>query len=123
MTAVQILTTQRFDFNPSSLGLIMTLPHKRGMVASELRRLAVDLNLSDDQKQKLNALLTEAFARVRGYKKQNPNASSDALIKMITSSRTEIRWYLTTFLNPGQIAKWDAEISKTKEFLGQRIAA
>ena len=96
---------------------------QRDMVASELKRFATDLNLSDDQKQKLNGFLTEASEKVQEYKQQNPDATRDDLIKKITSNRTELRGRLTNFLNPEQLTKWDAEVGKAKEFLGQKIAA
>jgi hypothetical protein len=35
-------------------------PEQRDMVAGELKRFATDLNLSEDQKQKLHGFLSEA---------------------------------------------------------------
>ena len=96
---------------------------QRDMVASELKRFGTDLNLSEDQKQKLSGFLTEASEKVQEYKKQNPNASKDDLIKRITANRAEIRDRLKNFLNPEQLTKWDTEVAKAKEFLGQKLAA
>jgi hypothetical protein len=96
---------------------------QRDTVASELKRFATDLNLSDDQKQRLHGFLTEASEKVQEYKQQNPSASKDDLVKRITTNRTEIRERLKSFLNPEQLTKWDAEVAKAKEFLGQKIAA
>jgi len=45
------------------------------------------------------------------------------LIKKIAENRTTIRGRLVDFLTPEQLTKWDAEIAKAKEFLGQRMAA
>ena len=39
------------------------------------------------------------------------------------SRRDEIRQRVTNFLTPDQLKKWDAEIAKAKEFLGQNLAA
>lgn len=96
---------------------------QRDTVANELKRFATDLNLTDDQKQKLNGFLTEASEKVQEYRQQNPNASKDDLVKKITNNRAEIRERLTNFLNPEQLTKWDSEVAKAKEFLGQKIAA
>lgn len=96
---------------------------QRDTVANELKRFATDLNLTDDQKQKLNGFLTEASEKVQEYRQQNPNASKDDLVKKITNNRAEIRERLKNFLNPEQLTKWDTEVAKAKEFLGQKIAA
>lgn len=96
---------------------------QRDTVANELKRFATDLNLTDDQKQKLNGFLTEASEKVQEYRQQNPNASKDDLVKKITINRAEIRERLKNFLNPEQLTKWDTEVAKAKEFLGQKIAA
>ena len=36
-------------------------PEQREMVAGELKRFATDLNLSEDQKQKLRGFLSEVY--------------------------------------------------------------
>ena len=41
----------------------------------------------------------------------------------IADNRTAIRQRLTNFLTPDQLSKWDAEVGKAKEFLGQKLAA
>jgi hypothetical protein len=43
-------------------------PEQREMVANELKRFATDLNLSEDQKQKLHGFLSEAYDKVQEYK-------------------------------------------------------
>jgi len=57
------------------------------------------------------------------YKKQNPNATKEDLIRRVADNRAAIRGRLTKFLTPEQLAKWDAEVAKAKDFLGQRMAA
>ena len=102
----------------------MTLTQdQRSTIDSELKRFATDLNLTDEQKQKLHGFLTDASEKVQEYKQLNPSASKDDVVKKVTTNRTEIRARLTHFLNPEQLTKWDAEIAKAKEFLGQKIAA
>src|SRR4029453_13904493 len=102
----------------------MTLtPEQRDNVANELKRFATDLNLSEDQKQKLHTSLSEAYEKVQEYKQQNPNASKEDLVRRVADNRAAIRQRLVNFLTPEQLTKWDSEIAKAKEFLGQKIAA
>jgi periplasmic protein CpxP/Spy len=96
---------------------------QRDTIATELKSLVSSLNLSDDQKQRLQGFMTEASEKVHEYKQQNPNASREDLIKKVAENRAAIRQRLVNFLTPDQLTKWDAEISKAKEFLGQKLAA
>jgi periplasmic protein CpxP/Spy len=98
-------------------------PEQRDAVVSELKRIGPSLNLSDDQKSKLQGFMTEASEKVQAYKQQNPNASQQDIIKKISDNRAAIRQRLVNFLTPEQLTKWDAEVAKAKEFLGQKIAA
>jgi Spy/CpxP family protein refolding chaperone len=88
----------------------------------ELRRFATGLNLSEDQKQKLHGFLTEASEKLQEYKQQNPGATKEDLIKKVAGNRTTIRQRPLSFLTPEQLTKWDAEATKAKEFLGQKLA-
>ena len=96
---------------------------QRDAVANELKRFGADLNLSEDQKQKLQGFMTEASEKLQEYRQQNPNASKEDLIKKVADNRATIRQRLVNFLTPEQLTKWDAEAAKAKEFLGQRLAA
>jgi periplasmic protein CpxP/Spy len=96
---------------------------QRDAIASELKSFGASLNLSEDQKQKLHGFMTEASEKLQEYKQQNPNASKEDLLKKIADNRAVIRQRLTNFLTPEQLTKWDAEVSKAKEFLGQKLAA
>jgi periplasmic protein CpxP/Spy len=98
-------------------------PDQRDQVANELKRFASDMNLSSDQKEKLHGFLSDAFENLQEYKKQNPNATKEDLVRKVADNRTAIRGRLTKFLTPEQLAKWDAEVAKAKDFLGQRMAA
>jgi len=98
-------------------------PEEREQVAEELKRFATSLNLSDDQKQKLQGFLADAREKVQTYKQANPNASPQDLLKEVATNRTALRERLVNFLNPDQLTKWDAEVAKAKEFLGQKMAA
>ena len=102
--------------------MILT-PEQREAVAGELKKIAADLNLSDDQKQKLSTFLTEAHEKIADYKQQNPNASREDLVKKVAANRTAIRERVVNFLTPEQLKKWDAGVANAKEFLGQKVAA
>jgi len=98
-------------------------PEERGQVAEELKRFATSLNLSDEQKEKLQSFLTDAREKVQEYKQANPHASAQDLLKQVAANRSALRERLVNFLTPEQLTKWDAEIAKAKEFLGQKMAA
>jgi periplasmic protein CpxP/Spy len=95
---------------------------QREAVVSELKKLGVTLNLSDEQKEKLHTFMTEASEKVQEYKQQNPNATQQDLINRVRDNRAALRQRLVNFLTPEQLSKWDAEVARAKEFLGQ-IAA
>lgn len=96
---------------------------QRDLVVSELKRIGASLNLSDDQKQKLNTFMTEASEKVQEYKLQNPNATREDMIKKVIDNRAALRQRLVNFLTPDQLKKWDSEMATAKEFLGQKLAA
>lgn len=98
-------------------------PEERAKIVEEVKQFGANLNLSDDQKQKLQGFLTEAREKVDEYKQANPNATPQDLIKQVAANRTTLRERLVKFLTPDQLTKWDAEMSKAKEFLGQKMAA
>ena len=96
---------------------------EREQVASELKRFAQDLNLTDEQKEKLHHALGEARERIAEYLKAHPNTSRADVIAKVKEHRTEIRQRVVNFLSPEQLTKWDAEAAKAKEFLGQKLEA
>ena len=96
---------------------------EREQVATELKRFASDLNLTDDQKEKLGVALTEAREKIAEYMQQNPNTTKADVISKIVANRDAIRQRVVNFLSPEQLEKWDAEKAKAKEFLGQKLAA
>jgi len=101
----------------------MSLSVEEGqMIRNELRRFAGDLNLSDEQKTKLHEQLAFAAGTLHEYKKSHPGVTRQDIIKAVGSHRTELRQALERFLDPEQLRKWDAEVSKAKEFLGQPAA-
>ena len=54
---------------------------------------------------------------------RNPNASQAEVIKKLADNRDAIRQRVVNILTPDQLAKWDSEVAKAKEFLGLKIAA
>ena len=96
---------------------------QREQVATEVKRFAGDLNLTEDQKQKLQDALTEAREKVGEYVKNNPNTTKADIIAKVKANRDEIRQRVVKFLSPEQLSKWDSAIAKAKEFLGQKMDA
>jgi periplasmic protein CpxP/Spy len=88
-------------------------------IRNELKRFAGDLNLSDEQKTKLHERMAFAAGRLHEYKKSHPDVTRQDIINALRSRRTELREGLERFLTPEQLKKWDAEVAKAKEFLGQ----
>lgn len=101
----------------------MTLkPELREKLTGEVKQFSTALNLSDDQKQKLQESLSNAYQKMQEYKQQNPGASKEDLVRKVAENRTSIRQRLVNFLTPEQLTKWDSEVAKAKDFLSQRAA-
>jgi Spy/CpxP family protein refolding chaperone len=100
----------------------MLTQEERETVVTELKKIGADLNLSDEQKEKVGRFMTEASEKIQEYKQQNPEASREDLVMKIAENRASIRGRLVNFLTPDQLAKWDAGVAKAKEFLGQKAA-
>ncbi|MGA7246055.1 MAG: hypothetical protein WB561_15815 [Terracidiphilus sp.] len=96
---------------------------EREQVVSELKRFAHDLNLTDQQKEKLQSALVEAREKVAEYLKKNPNTTRADIVAKVKAHRDEISQRIANFLSPDQLVKWKAEMSKAREFLGQKLEA
>ena len=101
----------------------MLTADQREQVATELKRFATDLKLTDEQKEKLQTALGEAREKVAEYLKDNPGTTRADIIAKVKAHRDEIRQRVVKFLSPEQLSKWDSEIAKAKEFLGQKVDA
>jgi len=100
----------------------MNMPaEQREQVATELKRFAADLNLSEEQKEKLRAALAEGRERVGEYLRTHPNTSKAEIVAKVKEHRGEIHERIAKFLDSGQLVKWDNEVAKAKEFLGQKL--
>jgi hypothetical protein len=101
----------------------MSLSPEQGQaIRNELKRIVGDLHLSDEQKTKLHEHLAFAAGRLHEYKKSHPDVTRQDIIKTVGSHRAELREAWERFLSPEQLQKWDAEVAKAKEFLGQPTA-
>jgi hypothetical protein len=98
-------------------------PERIDAVTTELKKFAQELSLSDTQKEQLRTHLADKYARLQEFMKQNANISRTELVQKIVSIRGSLREQVVKFLTPQQLAKWDAEVARAKEFLGQNIAA
>ena len=98
-------------------------PERIDAVTTELKKFAQELSLSDTQKEQLRTHLADKYARLQEFMKQNANVSRAELVQKIVSIRGSLREQVVKFLTPHQLAKWDAEVARAKEFLGQNIAA
>ena len=75
-------------------------PDQREQVANELKKFAGDLNLTDDQKNKLRGFMEQAREKVQAYRTANPNASRADIMKAIGQNRDQIREQVVKFLTP-----------------------
>lgn len=96
---------------------------QREQVADQLKKFAGDLNLSDDQKEKLRGFLEQAKEKVQAYRTANPNASPADIVKAVAANRDQLRERLVNFLSPEQLTKWDSAVKNAKDFLGEKLAA
>jgi predicted HTH transcriptional regulator len=92
-------------------------------VATELKRIAHELNLSDSQKEQLRNHLADRHGKLQEFMQQNPNITKRDLVQKISSIRSSMREQVVKFLTPQQLEKWDAGVAKAKEFLGHSTAA
>ena len=95
---------------------------QRAEIALELGKFANDLNLSEQQKEKLKAVLTEGRERLEQFRQDNPDVTKEQIAQKIAASRSSIRERVVSFFTPEQLTKWDAAIAKAKDFLGQKAA-
>ena len=73
-------------------------PEQREQVATEVKRFASDLQLSEDQKEKLQNAFTDARAKMGDYLQEHPGITRADIAKHVMSRRDEIRQRVTNFL-------------------------
>ncbi len=91
------------------------------VVETELKRFAADLNLSEAQKSQLKTALENAHERIEEIHQKNPSISRADVVAKLKENRTALRERVVKFLNPEQLTKWDAEVTKARTFLGNKI--
>jgi hypothetical protein len=96
---------------------------QRDQVVSEVKRFATDLQLSPEQQEKLQNAFQAARGKLGDYMAEHPGVTRSDIAKEIATHRDQIRQRVTSFLTPEQLKKWDTEVGKAKQFLGQQIAA
>jgi len=94
---------------------------QREQVATELKRFAADLHLSEEQKEKLQDALAEGRERIGEYLKSHPQTTKAEIAAKVKEHRGQIHERIAKFLDSEQLGKWDSEVAKAKEFLGQRL--
>jgi hypothetical protein len=102
-------------------GYMTMTSEQREQVATELKRFAGDLNLTEQQKEKLHTALADEREKVGEYLKAHPNTTKAEIVTYMKEHRAEIHHRVAAFLSPEQLSKWDSEVAKAKEFLGQRL--
>lgn len=95
---------------------------QRDQVLSEVKRFSSDLNLTSEQQEKLQTAFQAARGKLGDYMSEHPSATRSDVTKEISSHRDQIRQRVVNFLSPEQLKKWDTEIVKAKQFLGQQMA-
>src|SRR5215471_21509780 len=97
-------------------------PEVARIVEPELRRFAADLNLSDAQKSQLQTALENARERMDEIRAKNPDVTRADVIAKLQEVRGSLRERVVKFFTPDQLAKWDAEVTKAKTFLGHNFS-
>ena len=92
---------------------------QREQVATELKRFAGDLNLTDQQKERLQTALAEEREKVGEYLKTHPNTTKAEIVAHVKEHRTEIHQRVAAFLSPEQLSKWTLKWRKPRNFWGR----
>lgn len=97
-------------------------PKTTEAVATELKRFAQELKLTDSQKEQLKTYLAEVHSKVQDFVQKNPSIAKGALVEKVRTLRSSMREQVVKFLTPEQLARWDAEVARAKEFLGHSVS-
>jgi hypothetical protein len=98
-------------------------PDQREQIADQLKKFGTDLNLSNDQKDKLRGFMEQAKEKLQAYRAANPNASTADIVRTVAANRDQLREQVVKFLTPEQLTKWDSAVKSAKDFLGEKLAA
>ena len=78
-------------------------------------------NLTPEQKEKLQDALADGRERIGEYLKTHPNTTKADIVAKVKEHRGQIHERIAKFLDSEQLGKWDNEVAKAKEFLGQKL--
>ena len=84
------------------------------MLANELKRIGGELNLTEAQKEQAKAAIEGAQKKIAEYKASGKTPTPQE----IAAWKANFREKLVKFLTPEQLTKWDAEVAKSKSFMG-----
>ncbi|MGA7411851.1 MAG: hypothetical protein WBW33_15335, partial [Bryobacteraceae bacterium] len=73
---------------------------QREQVAAEVKHFAADLNLTNEQKEKLHTAFAGAREKVAEYMKNNPHTTRADIVAKVKAHRDEIRQHVVKFLSP-----------------------
>ena len=77
-------------------GMAMTT-ESREQVATELKRFAADIDLSEEQKEKLHTALAEGREKVGEYLKTYPNTTKAEIVAKVKEHRGAIHERIVSF--------------------------
>ena len=85
---------------------------QREQVATEVKRFAADLHLSEEQKEKLHTALAEGREKVGEYLKAHPNTTKAEIVAKVKEHRGQIHERIAKFLDSELLGMWDSEVGK-----------
>ena len=94
---------------------------QRELVATEFKRFAADIRLTEEQREKLQTALADGREKIGEYMKSHPNTTRAEIVAKVKENRGQIHDRLAKVLDSEQLVKWDNEVAKAKEFLGQKL--
>jgi hypothetical protein len=90
-------------------------PATAQIVESELRELGAKLNLTDAQKSQFKESLVKARTNIDDFREKK----REEVTAKVGEARAALRERVVNFFTPEQLAIWDTEVSRAKNFLGE----
>ena len=99
----------------------MLSPEAKQAVATELKRIAGDLNLSDDQKSKLQTALENAREKIDEIRQTNPDLTRADVIAKLKSVRGTARERLVQLSDAGAARQMGHRNGQGQELPGHQL--